>query len=186
MMMTTKNANPFTSAPDPSEARWYAVHTRFKCEKYVQRLLEKQGVTAYVPLQQFTRRYLRKIKTVEKPLISCYVFVKISGQQYKQVLETEHVLDFVKTGRQITAIPEKEIQVLRRITLEKDLDIQITPREFQSGDWVEIAAGNLIGLQGRVVQSTGKQQLLVDLETLGYTLQITLDAALLCKIHRAL
>lgn len=184
--MTSKNAATYTAAPDASEARWYAVRTRFKCEKYVQRLLEKQDVVAYVPLQQFTRRYLRKIKKVEKPLISCYVFIKISSDQYKQVLETEHVVGFVKTGNQITAIPEKEIQILRRITLEQDLDIQINPREFHSGDWVEIAAGNLIGLQGRVVQSTGKQQLLVDLETLGYTLRIALDAALLSKIHRAL
>jgi transcription antitermination factor NusG len=184
--MITKNTAPRNPASDSSEALWYAVHTRFKCEKYVQRLLEKQGVVVYVPLQQFTRRYLRKIKTVEKPLISCYVFVKISKEQYKPVLETEHVVGFVKTGRQITAIPEREIQILRRITLEKDLDVQITPRAFQSGDWVEIAAGNLIGLQGRVVQSTGKQQLLVDLETLGYTLRIALDAALLSKIHRAL
>jgi transcription antitermination factor NusG len=182
--MTTKTTSSPASHISATESRWFAVHTRFKCEKYVQRLLEKRGIVAYVPLQQFTRRYLRKIKIIDKPLISCYVFVRIKEEEYIRVLETEHVVGFVKTGRQLIAIPETEIQILRRITLEKDLEIDISPKDFHTGDWVEIAAGNLIGLQGRVVQTAGKQQLLIDLETIGYALRLTLDAAILRKIQR--
>jgi transcription antitermination factor NusG len=179
------SSNPAPLWPTSTDqAQWFAVHTRFKCEKYVQRLLEKRAVTAYVPLQQFTRRYLRKIKIIDKPLISCYVFVKITEAEMIKVLETEHVAGFVKTGRRPVPIPEMEIQILRRITLEKDLEIEVNPRDFQTGDWVEIAAGNLIGLQGRVIHGSGKQQILIDLETIGYALRISLDATLLRKIQR--
>jgi transcription antitermination factor NusG len=166
-----------------TEPRWFAVRTRFKCEKYAQGLLEKKGITAYVPLQHFVRRYTRKVKTVDKPLISCYVFVKIAQSEYLPVLETENIAGFVRMAKCLVAIPEHEIQILRRITLEEGLDIDIMEGAFESGDRVEIVAGNLIGLQGRVIGSENKQRLQIELETLGYSLLLTLDAALLQKIQ---
>lgn len=166
-----------------SEPRWFAVHTRSKSEKLVQRQLTKKGIHAYVPVQRLMRRYTRSSRMVEKPLINCYVFVQIVKQQYVPVLETENVSGFIRFNKDLVAIPESEINLLRRITLEDGLDIEAVPGVLSEGDPVEINAGNLTGLKGRIIKKEGKQRFQVELEQLGYSLLITIGADFLSPAH---
>lgn len=168
---------------DVVEPRWFAVRTRAKCEKFAQRLLTKKGIEAYVPLQQLVRRYARKLRRVEVPLIHAYVFVHIVKDQYVPVLETEHVAGFVKIAQQLYAIPEAEIDLLRRVVLEKDLEVEAVPGRLASGDAVEIIAGSLVGVKGRLLKAEeGRRQVQVELDTIGYSLLVTLEAEWLRKI----
>ena len=163
-------------------SKWYAVQTRPRSEKFVQRMLVKKGVHAWVPLQKFLRRYARSRRWVEKPLINCYVFVRIAMDQYMTVLETENVVHFVRIAREMAPIPESEMEVLRRITLETDLEVDVRPGQIMEGDPVEIRAGSLAGLRGKVLKADGKRKLQVELEHVGYTLLITVDATFLEKL----
>ena len=47
---------------------------------------------------------------------------------------------------------------------------------------VEIAVGNLMGLKGKLISVEGKNRMLVELEQLGYTLQLSVEANMLQKI----
>lgn len=176
-----------TSPPPPinqlheTEPRWFAVRTRSKSEKFVQRLLAKKGIQAWVPLQKLMRRYARSTRTVEKPLINAYVFVKITKEHYLPVLETQHTAGFVRFDKHLYAIPEREIDILKRVTLEDGLEVEAIPGAFAAGDAVEIAAGNLMGLRGQVVKVEGKRKFQIALEQLGYSLLITVDVAFLQK-----
>jgi transcription antitermination factor NusG len=165
-----------------SEPRWFAVRTRSKSEKFVKRMLEKKGVHSYLPLQQFMRKYVRSKRLVEKPLINCYVFVHITKTQYVTVLETENVTGFVKFSQDLIAIPQAEIDLIRRITLEEGLEVVTSVEGLSTGDLVEIAAGTLMGLKGRVVKQDGKRQFQIELISLGLNLLITVDAVFLEKL----
>lgn len=162
-----------------TEPRWFAVKTRAKCEKFVRHALTKKGISVYVPLLRVLRRYTRSTRLVEKPLISGYVFVCITKADYVPVLETEHAVGFVRFDKDLLAIPEAEIAVLRRVTLEDGLEVTAVPGVFAEGDPVEILGGVLTGLQGRIVKTEGKRRFQVALEQLGYSLLITVDAGLL-------
>jgi transcription antitermination factor NusG len=144
-------------------------------------MLTKKGIQAWVPLQKLLRRYTRSTRWVEKPLINGYVFVRIIQPQYVPVLETENVAGFVRFSRNLIAIPDAEIDILRKITLESDLEVDVIEGNLSEGDPVEIRAGSLAGLKGRVLESAGKRKLLVELEHLGYSLLITIDVAFLEK-----
>jgi transcription antitermination factor NusG len=178
----TPSAQTITHQLHEHEPRWFAVRTRSKSEKFVQRALAKKGIHAYLPLQQLLRRYTRSTRMVERPLINCYVFVRIVKDQYVPVLETENVAGFVRFSKNLLAIPEAEIEILRRITLEDGLDVEAVPGNFAEGDPVEISAGNLMGLKGRIVQAEGRRRFRVELQALGYDLLITVDAAFLAKM----
>lgn len=52
---------------------------------------------------------------------------------------------------------------------------------MEEGDTVEIAAGNLMGMKGRIVKSEGKRKFQVELSYLFHSLLITIDAAFLEK-----
>ncbi len=166
----------------PSEPRWFAVRTRSKSEKLVQRMLEKKNISAWLPLQKLLRRYSRSTRMTEKPLLNGYVFVRIVQAQYVPVLETEHVAGFVRFSKDLIAVPQAEIDILKRITLEDGLEVEAVPgAAFAEGDPVEISAGNLMGLRGRVVRVEGKRKFQVELQHLFHSLLITVDAAFLEK-----
>ncbi len=163
-----------------TEQRWFAVHTRFKSEKLVAEQLHKKGINAYVPLRTNIRVYGGRKRKSQIPVISCYVFVQIVKEQYLQVLETENVLAFVRSSKNLRAIPEAEMSNLKRIALDSSLDWTATPESFKEGQAVTINAGNLAGMQGKVVRIDGKDKFVVELETIGHSLLVTIDPKYFC------
>lgn len=167
------------------EPRWFAIYTNYKREKLAQRLLTQKGIHAYLPLQKVTRRYTRKLKTVELPLINCYLFVKITRPEYVPVLETEHILKFIRFSKNLISIPEEEIETIKRVVGE-GIEVEVEEMGYQEGDEVEIISGNLTGMRGKLVSVQGKKQLIIELENMGYALKIGIDPSLLRKINSTL
>ena len=168
---------------DAVEKRWFAVYTKFKCEKYVAQALEKKHIQAYLPLISKTRRYTRKIKTYNVPLINCYVFVCIDKNQYVPVLETEYILKFLKDGKDLLSIPEREIELLKRVAGDIEDAESLNPANLICGDSVEVISGHLTGLHGKIIDKAGKKSFVVDLETIGYQLRIRIDQTLLRPLN---
>lgn len=164
-----------------TELRWFAVYTRFKSEKVVQRLLQNKEIECYLPLQKVTRRYTRKIKHHEIPLISCYIFVRINKDQYVPVLETENVVKFIRFAKNLLAIPDEEMALLKRVVGEGE-EVTAEPGRFSEGDVVEVIGGKLTGLRGRLVEKQGKKQMVVELESVGFSLRMNIDVSLLQRV----
>lgn len=165
----------------PDQPKWFAVYCRSKSEKVVQKLLANKGIESYLPLQKVTRRYTRKIKTYEIPLITCYVFVRITKGEYVPVLETENIVRFVKIARNLISIPDEEIQLLQRIVGEGE-EVEAEAGVFKEGDKVEVIGGKLTGLRGKLIEQAGKKQMVVALDTVGYSLKMNIDVSLLRRI----
>lgn len=166
---------------DAHKAKWFAVYTRYKREKLVNKRLQQKGIESFLPLQQFTRYYTRKIKKVELPLISCYVFTKITKQAYVPVLETSDVVGFVKIANNLISIPEKEINVMRRIVGEQ-IEAEVLPSTILEGDRVEVVTGPLTGLEGYLVEKRNTNNFVIALEHLGYSLCMQVQRNHLRKI----
>jgi transcription antitermination factor NusG len=165
---------------DTLEERWFAVHTMYKREKLVQKQLLERGINAYVPIQKLTRYYTRKIKHVELPLINCYVFVKITKKHYVPVLEVPDVYNYLRIGKELAAIPEKEIEILRRISGETTDLSNLEVRQglcLEPGDTVEIINGRLMGIQGKLVEERGSKTVVIELDNLGYSLRMQINPA---------
>jgi len=165
------------------EEKWFAIYTGYKKEKTVHKFLEKKGIQSYLPLQKFTRRYTRKVREVSLPLFSCYLFVKILKSQYVSVLETQYVHRFVKIKNDIISIPESEIELVRRV--ENDgTAVQLSEHPWAEGDLVEVIGGKLTGLKGKLIRSSGKQKFLIQLDQIGFGLEMEIDANLLSKVNK--
>jgi transcription antitermination factor NusG len=160
---------------------WYAVHTRYKSEKIVQRMLTRKHIESYLPLQKRFRRHGTKMLMSEIPLISCYIFVKITKADYVKVLETEYVVGFVRFAKDIYPIPDEELNLMHRI-VDGSTDVVVEKNTFYEGETVEIATGNLAGLTGKLIEIEGKNRVLVELETIGFTLQISVEKQNLIKV----
>ena len=159
----------------PTEARWFAISTRSKSEKVVHRLLQQQGVNAYVPIHRTHKLFPSGRKRwVEKPLISCYAFVRITSKEYTKVLRTDHVVKFVRLANDLKAIPDAEIDILRQVTGEIQIPMNAVPYKFHHGEEVEILFGPLTGMLAKLIERRGQKQVVIELQNVGYSLQLTL------------
>lgn len=156
------------------ERRWFAVHTPFRKEKSAARELQKKGIDCYVPLVEKTKRYERKIKTYQVPLINNYLFVHIVKKEYVSVLQARDVFDFVRFDRDLIAVPDEEMELLKRIVGESASTAEWSQRPIV-GQKVEIIGGKLTGIQGMVIKEKGRKQLVIELETLGWAIQLEVD-----------
>jgi len=164
-----------------TEYKWFAVYTKYKAEKFVVDKLNAKRIIAYVPLISITKRYTRKVKTYDKPLINCYVFVKISKEDYIKVLETEYVIKFLKIKNDLIAIPDEEIELLKRVVGEgKNIDIC---QEIEVGQEVEIISGNLTGIKGRLLKKESKHNFFIQLNTIGVQMKMHIDPVFLRPIN---
>jgi len=166
---------------DAEIPKWFAVYTKYKREKVIKKELDRQDVTAYLPIQKITRIYASKRKVVELPLISCYIFVKITKSEYLRVLQAEGVVNFVRIAKNLISIPEREIEIMKQIVGE-GIPVTAEPSRLQKGDLVEIVGGNLTGLKGTLVDNHGEKEVIINLESMGYSLRMTLDSKYLQKV----
>jgi len=165
---------------DTNEEKWFAIKTKYKAEKQVVKQLLHKSVEAYVPLVNRKKKYGKKIKTYLIPLIYNYVFVRINKSKYLTVLEQQFVYEFVKQGKHLVSIPAFEIEMLKKIVGDEYSAIS-SDSHFTIGDLVEVVAGNLTGLSGRLIANSSKHNMLVELENIGNQFRIEIDTTLLVK-----
>jgi transcription antitermination factor NusG len=87
----------------------------------------------------------------------------------------------VKIGKDLLAIPNAEIEIMQRI-LGEISDLEIEQNRFYEGDEVLISKGNLTGLVGKLVSFQGKEKVVVQLNNIGYSIQMEMDKSLLTKV----
>jgi len=143
--------------------------------------LDAKGITCFLPIQQVIRNYKSRRKTVDLPLISCYLFVRIKKSEYVSVLETDNVVKFIRFSKNLISIPEQEINLLKQI-IGEGIPLVAEKTGMNKGDLVKIIGGNLTGLQGVLVEVHGEKEMIIDLERMGYSLRMQIDAKLLSKV----
>ena len=158
--------------PSNDTKLWFAVLTRNRCEKAVQRLLAMQQITHYLPIISLPRLHGTRRRIVNCPLIPGYIFVQITLRNYVQVLQTDNVVDFVRFGMELIPIPEEEIDIMRKFCTNVHHEIMVGRPTYATGDMVQVVDGPLKGVVGKLMTVRGKKNLVVELKNVGYSLQI--------------
>ena len=151
---------------------WYAIRVKSRSEKRVYTDLTEQGIEAYLPLQKKLRQWSDRKKWVEMPLISGYVFVYISRKEYEIVLRVFNVVSYIYFEGKAAVIREEDINLLKRMLGQVDVELEITEEQFKPGQKVEIIAGPLLGVIGELIEFKGKNKVALRIPPLGYTVLI--------------
>src|SRR5687767_5047441 len=100
------------------EKKWYAVYTKPRREKKVDKLLNEKGMESYCPLQKIQRQWSDRKKIVEEPLFKSYVFVRISDEQQTELRMVNGVVNFVYWMGKPAIIKDKEIEIIKKFLNE--------------------------------------------------------------------
>lgn len=152
--------------------KWYAVYVRSRSEKKVLADLAATGIEAYLPLQRKLRQWSDRKKWVEMPLISGYVFVHIAKSDYEKVLKCDFAVCYVHFEGKAAIIRDEDIDLLKRMLGQSELELEATTEKLQPGQMVEVISGPLCGTIGELVEYRGKNRVALRIPPLGYTVLI--------------
>jgi transcription antitermination factor NusG len=147
------------------ESSWYAIYTRHQHEKMVAQILTSKGFEAFLPLFATRHNWKDRTKALSLPLFPCYVFLKGGIERRLQIITTPGIYSVVSSGGQPAAIPNFEIEAIRR-AVESGARIETHPF-LKCGNWVRVKCGPLAGIEGILVRKKNISRLVLSVEILG-------------------
>src|ERR1035437_9420653 len=94
---------------------WYALTVKSQHEKAVDEQLQAKALESYLPLYRARRRWSDRIKTVDLPLFSRYVFCRFGFEDRLKVLQISSITSIVGFGGKPCPIPDHEIATIQSV-----------------------------------------------------------------------
>jgi transcription antitermination factor NusG len=150
------------------DKQWHVIYTKSKWEKKVDEILLQKGFTSWCPVEKKERYWSDRKKIIYVPLFRSYVFVKMSKEDYTQVLSTMGVVNFLYFEKKPAIIRDNEIDEIKKYlglststTSIEIVDLTNLPPETK----VAINQGLFMNRRGAVVKAS-KNNVFVRLESL--------------------
>lgn len=156
------------------ETKWYAIYTRPRSEKKVDKLLVENGYNSYLPLMTTVRQWSDRKKKVQLPLISSYVFIKTKETDLKNILPINGVVRVLKHLGKPAIIKDYEIENLRILLEDTDNITYIRDTHLKKGDSVFVEKGVFKGLIAECSEFNGKHRVIVRIEALGDLIEVNI------------
>ncbi len=162
---------------EPCQAAWYALYTRSRFEKKLMSDLAERSIEVFLPMREVLSRWKDRKKRIWLPLFPGYLFVHqvdTPANRYR-VLNVPGAVRFIGFNGQTVPIPQEQIDGVR-LFLESHLAIDPYPY-MQIGRRVEVIAGPLKGIQGKLVQKRGKFRFVLQVDLIRQAVSVEIDAS---------
>jgi transcription antitermination factor NusG len=146
-----------------SDSRWFAVWTRSRQEKVAATMLNTLGVHHFLPLRSELRQWSDRKQMVNVPLFAGYLFVRMNPTKGSrlEVLKARGVAGFVGNQTGPLPIPDGEIETIRTMFQR---GAPCSPHVYlKEGDRVRMVRGPLTGIEGTLLRSGAKTQLVISI-----------------------
>jgi transcription antitermination factor NusG len=182
-MISNQLHPPHRARPADSPA-WYACYTRGRHEQKVASHLDSRRIETFLPVHTLDVQWSDRRKTVVRPLFSSYLFARFRESELPQVLSTRGLVTILGAGGRLAAIPDEEIENVRRFADAVSNHRIVPEREtlIEAGDRVRVLTGPFAGIEGVALLRRGRRRLLVSLSTVAEGLAVDLDSASLQMI----
>lgn len=152
---------------------WYVLYTAARAEKQVELRIKQEGVETFLPLHLTIRKWSDRLKQVEVPLFSSYIFVKTTDEKLRNLLRISKVSKIVFFNNKPAIVRESEIEAIREfVELAKN-----EVCEFGISEEVLIAIGPLKDISGQIMK-VGRNDLLLYVDSVGVSVRIKKDQVL--------
>lgn len=165
---------------------WYALTVKPQHEKSVAEQLRLKGLETYLPLYRSSRRWSDRVKTIDLPLFSQYVFSQFQLEERIRVLQTASVLSIVSFAGAPCPVEASQLEALRAIV---GSGLTYSPWPFlHAGQRVRICGGSLKGVEGILAREKSECRVVVNIELLQRAVAVEVDRDLVqpCSQHHPL
>ena len=99
-------------------------------------------------------------------------------QEQAEVLMTKGIARFLYFSGKPAVMPDKQIHELK-LLMASPYELEVTGEDLQPGEKIIIRAGALKGMTGEVVSRRSQKQLILRLESIGYSIIVNVAASLI-------
>lgn len=140
------------AALEADSSEWWVLHTRPRAEKSLARHFVARNLSFFLPLYQHQWRNRGRLFRAHLPLFPGYIFLRGDADARRAALESNQV------ARTLPVTDTAQLRAdLSRVYRMMQAGMLLAPEEqLQPGAAVEIVAGPLTGLEGKIIQR-GKQ-----------------------------
>ena len=163
-----------------SKKNWYALYTKPRWEKKVNKALASKGFESYCPLNKVKRKWSDRIKTIEEPLFKSYVFVRVEEKDRTEVRYVDGVLNYVYWNGKPAVVRDDEIIEIKKFLNDYE-NVEVRNIDMKPADEVVVNAGVMVGATGRVLRVLGSNMVEVRIESLGFMLTAKFEKKNLLK-----
>ncbi|SHJ70757.1 UpxY family transcription antiterminator [Aquimarina spongiae] len=160
---------------------WYVLYVRSRHERKVEELLHENNIEAFAPMIKTVKQWSDRKKTVLKPLIPSYVFVKInSTKDFSKALSVNGACMYIRFGAEYAKVTENEIDKIKILIGTKDvIDVKADFQIPAIGDIKEISYGPLSGLRCKILENRNINKILVSINSLRLNIVATIPSSFL-------
>jgi transcription antitermination factor NusG len=161
------------SLPNFAEPRWFACHTKPRCEKKFAALLTVEKFTHYLPLVPSVRRYRDQTKRFTKPLFPSYVFTEIPPETKSRVYQQDLLVRAIWIEDQTGFL--RQLDDVKAV-VASGLELSLHPL-LKKGTRVKVAGGPLYGIEGVVDDPANPRGVIIAVDVLqeGLLVRMPLD-----------
>ena len=157
------------------QPHWYAIQTRSRHEKMVRDQLAAKSITHLLPLWRKRSIWKYRVKYIEVPLFSGYLFGYFALQDKVALLETFGVARIVGVNGMAVPVPEEQIAAVRMMVEHR---LSYDPHPYLVGGMrVRITRGVLMGAEGTLVAKRGRHRLVISIDLIQHAVAVDVDSA---------
>jgi transcription antitermination factor NusG len=157
------------------KTEWYAIWTRSRHEKLVRDQLAQKRVEVFLPTITKWSRWKDRKKKIDWPLFPGYCFARFDADDRLPILKCDGVVTIVGAEGTPSPIPPIEIDSIRQL-IESELAFDPCPL-IKEGMMVEVKAGPLKGVVGRLMRKGAHARLILSVDLIGQAVSVEVDAA---------
>ena len=167
------------------DAKWFAVITKPQHEfRVAEGLKTATEAEVFLPTYQNKRRWSDRVKILDTPLFSGYVFARFAWPEYRvPVLRIAGVRSIVGFGNEAASLPDDQIESIRTLV---NSPFPVRPWPFlKAGTRVRVEHGPLRGAEGIVLERKDEWIMVVSVEMLQRSIAVELDRSVLKRMGSA-
>jgi transcription antitermination factor NusG len=163
------------SADILEQTYWYALQNRSRHEKVVRDQLGAKGITNLLPLWHKRSVWKDRIKMVEVPLFSGYIFGHFPLKHKLEVLQTVGIVRIVGLNGYPLPVPNEQIEAVQTMIKQH---LHYDPHPFlQEGMRVRVKRGVLRGAEGILVAKKQHYRLVISVDLIQKSVAVDIDSA---------
>ena len=152
---------------------WFALQTKPKHERNIERLLDRKGYECFTPTYRLKRKWSDRVVEIDFPLFPMYVFCRLNASVLGQVLSIRGVVRVVGFGGRPVEVDVEEIESLQ--LLARSSLLREPWKYLPDGVVVLVETGPLAGTQGIICADENRRQLIISVTLLQRSVAIHLD-----------
>jgi transcriptional antiterminator NusG len=169
--------------PDNESPHWYAVAVKHQHERRTETAFQSKKFETLLPLYKSRSRWSDRVREVDVPLFSGYVFCHFQYRERVTVLATPGVRNIVGFGGRIAPVAGIEIEAIRAVMRSK---LPVHPWPYlEPGDKVRVDRGPLRGLEGTLLREKDGTRLVIGIGLLQRSIATEMDADMVVPVNRA-